>query len=179
MVEKSPPPTHHRTFRRVCRRVVVDERPTVLSQDGTDLYVSHGILPWVRRKISSAPQLSRHAGNCTLPSLCHGHPPPDAHPLDALRSAKTRIKAMVRHRAVYLSPAHVEAMRARAEDEGGGWLVRFIHPAFAYVKIAGFLMLEISLAVLIIISLWAVCTGSQDSYRNEAPSSQSPPPAGK
>lgn len=64
-------------------------------------------------------------------------------------------------------------------DEGGGWLVRFIHPAFAYVKIAGFLMLEISLAVLIIISLWAVCTGSQDSYRNEAPSSQSPPPAGK
>lgn len=64
-------------------------------------------------------------------------------------------------------------------DESGGWLVRFIHPAFAYVKIAGFLMLELSLAALILISLWAVFTGSQDSYRNEAPSSQSPPSAGK
>jgi hypothetical protein len=64
-------------------------------------------------------------------------------------------------------------------DEGGGWLVRFAHPAFAYVKILGFLMLETSLAVLIIISLWAVFTGSQDAYRNGAPSTQSSPPAGK
>jgi hypothetical protein len=64
-------------------------------------------------------------------------------------------------------------------DEGGGWLVRFVHPAFAYVKIAGFLLLETSLAVLIIISLWAVFTGSQDSYRNGAPPSQSSPPSGK
>ena len=64
-------------------------------------------------------------------------------------------------------------------DEGGGWLVRFIHPAFAYVKIAGFLMLEISLAILIIVSLWAVFTGTQDSYRNGAPSPQSPSPEGK
>lgn len=64
-------------------------------------------------------------------------------------------------------------------DEGGGWLVRFVHPAFAYVKIAGFLLLEISLAVLIVISLWAVFTGSQDSYRNGAPPSHSPPSPGK
>ena len=64
-------------------------------------------------------------------------------------------------------------------DEGGGWLVRFIHPAFAYVKIAGFLLLEVSLAVLIIVSLWAVFTGSQDSYRNGASSSQPSPPEGK
>src|SRR5258705_11853158 len=28
---------------------------------------------------------------------------------------------------------------AAALDEGGGWLVRFAHPAFAWVKIAGFL----------------------------------------
>ncbi|HJY83224.1 MAG TPA: hypothetical protein VKK81_19335, partial [Candidatus Binatia bacterium] len=41
-------------------------------------------------------------------------------------------------------------------DEGGGWLVRFVHPLFAYVKITGFVVLEASLAVLICISLWAV-----------------------
>lgn len=64
-------------------------------------------------------------------------------------------------------------------DEGGGWLVRFVHPAFAYVKIAGFVMLETSLAVLIVISLWAVFTGSQDSYRNGAPPSQTSSPPGK
>jgi hypothetical protein len=50
-------------------------------------------------------------------------------------------------------------------DEGSGWLVRFVHPGFAYLKIAGFLTLEISLAVLIVVSLWAVFAGSQEAYR--------------
>lgn len=36
-------------------------------------------------------------------------------------------------------------------DEVAGWLVRFVHPDFAYFKIASFLVLEISLAVLIIL----------------------------
>ncbi|RLA23305.1 MAG: hypothetical protein DRQ62_06520 [Gammaproteobacteria bacterium] len=36
-------------------------------------------------------------------------------------------------------------------DEAGGWLVRFVHPDFAYFKIASFLVLEISLAALIIL----------------------------
>jgi hypothetical protein len=54
-------------------------------------------------------------------------------------------------------------------DEGGGWLVRFVHPFFAYVKIAGFVGLEVSLAVLICISLWAVFTGTQDTYRAGQP----------
>jgi hypothetical protein len=54
-------------------------------------------------------------------------------------------------------------------DEGGGWLVRFVHPLFAYLKIAGFVVLEISLAVLICVSLWAVFTGTQDAYRSGQP----------
>ena len=49
-------------------------------------------------------------------------------------------------------------------DEGAGWLVRFAHPGFAYLKIAGFLLLETSLAVLVVISLWAVFAGSQHNY---------------
>ncbi len=36
-------------------------------------------------------------------------------------------------------------------DEIAGWLVRFVHPHFAYFKIGAFLMLEISLAALIIV----------------------------
>ena len=53
-------------------------------------------------------------------------------------------------------------------DEGSGWLVRFVHPAFAYLKIIGFLSLEISLAVLMGLSLWAVLMGSQESYRGRS-----------
>ena len=51
-------------------------------------------------------------------------------------------------------------------NEGSSWLVRFVHPLFAYLKITGFLALEISLAVLIMVSLWAVFVGSQENYRN-------------
>jgi hypothetical protein len=49
-------------------------------------------------------------------------------------------------------------------DEGAGWLVRFVSPAFAIVKIAGFLLLEISLATLVVTCLWAVFRGSNAAY---------------
>lgn len=42
-------------------------------------------------------------------------------------------------------------------DEAAGWLVRFVHPGFAYFKIAMFVTLELSLAALIVLvvgSLW-------------------------
>jgi hypothetical protein len=59
-------------------------------------------------------------------------------------------------------------------DEGAGWGVRFLHPGFAYVKIAGFLLLQTSLAVLVGLSLWSVFSGSQAHYADrgsgEAPS---------
>jgi hypothetical protein len=53
-------------------------------------------------------------------------------------------------------------------DEGAGWLVRFAGPHFAYAKIAGFLLLQTSLAVLVGVSLWSVFAGSQDNYDDEA-----------
>ena len=49
-------------------------------------------------------------------------------------------------------------------DEGAGWLVRFVSPNFAYAKIAGFLLLETSLAVLVAVSLWSVFAGTQRNY---------------
>jgi hypothetical protein len=36
-------------------------------------------------------------------------------------------------------------------DEAGGWLVRFVDPVFAYFKITAFLLLEFSLATLLIV----------------------------
>jgi len=50
-------------------------------------------------------------------------------------------------------------------DEGSGWAVRFVDPAFAWLKIAGFLSLQASLAALVGCSLWAVFRGSSESYR--------------
>jgi hypothetical protein len=52
-------------------------------------------------------------------------------------------------------------------DEGGGWLVRFAHPAFAWLKIAGFLLLQGSLLALMVISLWAIFVGSSENYNSE------------
>ena len=54
-------------------------------------------------------------------------------------------------------------------DEGAGWLVRFAHPGFAVLKVAGFLALQGSLAALILISLWSVFRGSSQSYRSGEP----------
>ncbi len=54
-------------------------------------------------------------------------------------------------------------------DEGSSWLVRFVHPGFAYLKIAGFLALEISLAALVVICLWAIFRGSPEHYRQQRP----------
>ena len=50
-------------------------------------------------------------------------------------------------------------------DEGAGWLVRFVAPGFAYLKIAAFLLLEASLLALAVLSLWAVFSGSQAAYQ--------------
>jgi hypothetical protein len=58
-------------------------------------------------------------------------------------------------------------------NEGSNWLVRFVHPLFAYLKIVSFLSLEVSLAVLMILSLWAVFRGNHDAYSNTATQAQS------
>lgn len=54
-------------------------------------------------------------------------------------------------------------------DEGSGWLVRYASPLFAYAKIAGFVLLQGSLAALIGLSLWSVFRGSTESYVGHDP----------
>ncbi len=51
-------------------------------------------------------------------------------------------------------------------DEGSGWLVRFVSPLFALAKIAGFLALQTSLALLVGLALWSVFRGTSDNYRS-------------
>ena len=52
-------------------------------------------------------------------------------------------------------------------DEGAGWLVRFVGPEFAIVKIVGFVALQASLAFLVILSLWAIFVGTQHDYEGD------------
>jgi hypothetical protein len=59
-------------------------------------------------------------------------------------------------------------------DEGSGWLVRFVSPGFAYFKIAGFLLLQGSLGALVVLSLWAVFSGSQHNYEDDDEEPESP-----
>lgn len=46
-------------------------------------------------------------------------------------------------------------------SEGAGWLVRYGGAGFAWTKIAGFLLLQGSLAALVAIALWSVFAGNQ------------------
>lgn len=51
-------------------------------------------------------------------------------------------------------------------DEAAGWLVRFAHPGFAYFKIGAFLLLELSLAALIVtVSLSLLAQRSQQRVK--------------
>jgi len=52
-------------------------------------------------------------------------------------------------------------------DEGGGWLVRFVDPGFAYAKIGGFLVLQATLAFLIVAVLVATVAGWRNAYADE------------
>ncbi len=51
-------------------------------------------------------------------------------------------------------------------EEGAGWLIRFVHPGFACLKIGSFLLLQGSLFALMAISLWSVFAASSASYRS-------------
>ncbi|MEB2284666.1 MAG: hypothetical protein B6D46_01465 [Polyangiaceae bacterium UTPRO1] len=53
-------------------------------------------------------------------------------------------------------------------DEAAGWLVRFVSPRFAGLKVAAFLGLEAVLAFMIGAVLWAICTAQPNDYRSSA-----------
>lgn len=52
-------------------------------------------------------------------------------------------------------------------DEAAGWLTRFAHPLFAYYKIAAFLLLQTTMAALIVAVLLAVSLKARSAYTED------------
>lgn len=50
-------------------------------------------------------------------------------------------------------------------DEAAGWLIRFVHPGFAYAKIIGFIGLQLSLGVMLCVVAAAVWRTPPNAYR--------------
>jgi len=57
------------------------------------------------------------------------------------------------HLKIWLS---VSTYLSAISDEGAGWLVRFVHPQFAYLKVAAFVWLELSLAALLLVVIYSL-----------------------
>lgn len=49
-------------------------------------------------------------------------------------------------------------------DIAGGWLIRYVSPEFAYFKIASVLVLQISLAALMVIVVWFLYSTQKTRY---------------
>jgi len=52
-------------------------------------------------------------------------------------------------------------------DEAAGWLTRFVAPAFAYLKIASFVTLQVTLAFMVVAVAWALATAQPNAYRDD------------
>lgn len=70
----------------------------------------------------------------------------------------------VRAKATLVSIAFASALL----DEGAGWLVRFVHPAFAPVKVLGFLLLQASLLGSILALFAGVLRPGRNAYEDGA-----------
>jgi len=58
----------------------------------------------------------------------------------------------------------VAAFSSAFLDEASGWLIVFVSPVFAYMKIASFVTLQLSLIVTIALSVWTVWTSQRNAY---------------
>jgi len=48
-------------------------------------------------------------------------------------------------------------------DEASGWLIRYVHPGFAYMKISMFVLFQLSLGVIIVMLIRALLTGGRNT----------------
>jgi hypothetical protein len=60
------------------------------------------------------------------------------------------------------------AFAAAILDEGAGWLVRFVHPAFAIVKVGGFLLLQTTMLALIVALFVGLLRPGRHAYEDGA-----------
>jgi len=64
-------------------------------------------------------------------------------------------------------------------DEAAGWLVRFVHPAFAWFKVGAFLVLELSLASLLILVIASLIIQRQEQRGRAQVEAVAPPGLGE
>jgi hypothetical protein len=60
-------------------------------------------------------------------------------------------------------------------DESAGWLVRFVHPAFAWMKVGGFLLLQAALFGLTLALFVGVLRPGRNAYPDSERGRRSPP----
>lgn len=60
------------------------------------------------------------------------------------------------------------AFSAALLDEGANWLVRFVDPAFAWLKIGAFVTMELSLSALVILLVVYVIKPTRNAYKDTA-----------
>ena len=78
--------------------------------------------------------------------VTHGHLPVMAVVILMLTHLITFFPLSKAHKIVFIATPFLAALL----DEGSGWLVRFIHPQFAWLKIGSFLVLQSSLIFLLV-----------------------------
>lgn len=54
-------------------------------------------------------------------------------------------------------------------DIAGGWLIRYVSPYFAYLKITSVIVLQVSLAILMIITIWFLYSAGKRSGQQYMP----------
>jgi hypothetical protein len=67
---------------------------------------------------------------------------------------------------------------AALADEAAGWLVRYVHPGFAYLKLAGFAGLQLALAAMTVVvagTLWRPAPGMPGKRRRPRRRHAEPP----
>jgi hypothetical protein len=62
----------------------------------------------------------------------------------------------------------VAAFTSAFLDEASGWLIVFVSPIFAYMKIASFVILQLSLITTIVLSVWSVAMSKRNAYSDSA-----------
>jgi hypothetical protein len=58
----------------------------------------------------------------------------------------------------------VSSFMSALGDIAGGWLIRYLSPEFAYLKLASFAVLQISMAALMIIVVWFLYSAQKTRY---------------
>jgi hypothetical protein len=66
----------------------------------------------------------------------------------------------------------VAAFTSAFLDEASGWLIVFVSPLFAYMKITSFVILQLSLITTIALSVWSVAMSKRNAYSDSAQRSQ-------